>query len=272
MYISKIRVKDYKCFRDSGDIEFKPGINIIVGQNNSGKTTLLEALEIKIRDIPHRSLKTPKNKVYPTSDVGNSILEVSLQLGTKDLPKLSEIQNKSHFKIPLPKEVVDRLPQIRTGSTPVEKRKELEKAQLKSLQKYIDKLINKFQSGTQLNFIYSNLNPRRFNLDLAEENFETVMSFINLMWKTETETFTAPSDVMGNRESKNLCDEKIEEFRKNLYRFDAERPKLGKSTVGLEKNLMQMHRISPKSCRIFKMITTMFMKNLISMFRKFSRR
>ena len=46
MYISKIRVQNYKAFNDSGWIEFKPGINIISGQNHSGKTALLEALSL----------------------------------------------------------------------------------------------------------------------------------------------------------------------------------------------------------------------------------
>lgn len=55
MYLSKIRIEDYKSFRDSGEIEFKPGINIIVGQNNSGKTALLEALSLKFENKPHRS-------------------------------------------------------------------------------------------------------------------------------------------------------------------------------------------------------------------------
>ena len=55
MYISKIRVENYKSFRDSGEIEFKSGINIIVGQNNSGKTALLEALSHKYEQITHQS-------------------------------------------------------------------------------------------------------------------------------------------------------------------------------------------------------------------------
>ena len=58
MYISKMRVKDYKSFRDSGEIEFKPGINLIVGQNNSGKTALLEALELEVKQKVHESEKT----------------------------------------------------------------------------------------------------------------------------------------------------------------------------------------------------------------------
>ena len=55
MYLSKIRVRNYKSFRDSGDIEFKPGINIVVGQNNSGKTSLLEALGFKFEYNPHKN-------------------------------------------------------------------------------------------------------------------------------------------------------------------------------------------------------------------------
>jgi predicted ATP-dependent endonuclease of OLD family len=58
MYISKIRVKNYKSFLDSDEIEFKPGINLIVGQNNSGKTALLEALEMNFVNNPHKSEKT----------------------------------------------------------------------------------------------------------------------------------------------------------------------------------------------------------------------
>jgi predicted ATP-dependent endonuclease of OLD family len=65
MYLSKFRVENYKSFRDSGEIEFKPGINIIVGQNNSGKTALLEALVIgDVASKPHKSSEKPL-KQYP---------------------------------------------------------------------------------------------------------------------------------------------------------------------------------------------------------------
>ena len=39
-------------------LEFQPGINIIVGANNSGKTALLEALSLNFENKSHRSLKT----------------------------------------------------------------------------------------------------------------------------------------------------------------------------------------------------------------------
>jgi putative ATP-dependent endonuclease of OLD family len=43
MYISKLRIQNYRCFQDT-TIEFKPGLNAIIGENNSGKTTVFRAL------------------------------------------------------------------------------------------------------------------------------------------------------------------------------------------------------------------------------------
>ncbi len=75
MYISKIRVQNYKAFYDSGWIEFKPGINIISGQNHSGKTAFLEALSLNFENNPHRNLNTlptlfSKLTQYSQVDIG----------------------------------------------------------------------------------------------------------------------------------------------------------------------------------------------------------
>ncbi len=45
MYIARIRIQNYRCFRDS-DVAFQPGLNVIIGENNAGKTTLLKALAL----------------------------------------------------------------------------------------------------------------------------------------------------------------------------------------------------------------------------------
>jgi AAA15 family ATPase/GTPase len=50
MYLSKFQLFNYKSFLDSGLLDFTPVINIIVGQNNSGKTALLEALALNFDD------------------------------------------------------------------------------------------------------------------------------------------------------------------------------------------------------------------------------
>jgi hypothetical protein len=52
MWIKRGRVRSYKSFLDSNDIELRPGFNVIVGQNNAGKTALAEALSVHFRNAP----------------------------------------------------------------------------------------------------------------------------------------------------------------------------------------------------------------------------
>lgn len=58
MYISNFEVNNFKSFRTPGALEFKPGFNIITGQNSAGKTALLEALTLQFEANPHRSILT----------------------------------------------------------------------------------------------------------------------------------------------------------------------------------------------------------------------
>jgi len=43
MYISKIRIQNFRCPNDV-TVEFNPGINVINGENNAGRTALFKAL------------------------------------------------------------------------------------------------------------------------------------------------------------------------------------------------------------------------------------
>lgn len=88
MHLSKFQIFNYKSFFDSGMMEFKPGINIIAGQNNSGKTALLEALTLDFQNIPHRSIKTipiPSSKIE-----GESMSSIVLNFDKSELTFLFE--------------------------------------------------------------------------------------------------------------------------------------------------------------------------------------
>lgn len=52
MYIASIHIKNYRCFLDQ-QIEFQPGLNVIIGENNAGKTALVSALRL-VFDRQHR--------------------------------------------------------------------------------------------------------------------------------------------------------------------------------------------------------------------------
>ncbi|MCF2146149.1 AAA family ATPase [Desmonostoc muscorum LEGE 12446] len=83
MFISKFQVFNYKSYLDSGLIQFTPGINIIVGQNNSGKTSLLEAFTLNFDNQPHLSLKTFPTKSKRINQ--ESQVKVSLLIQKEEL-------------------------------------------------------------------------------------------------------------------------------------------------------------------------------------------
>lgn len=57
MYISSVRIQNFKCFSDaSAPIRFYEGLNVLIGENNSGKTTVLKALQIIFDDSVSKKL------------------------------------------------------------------------------------------------------------------------------------------------------------------------------------------------------------------------
>jgi len=46
--IKKIKIQNFKCFKDSFVLEFKEGVNILVGNNETGKSTILEAIHLAL--------------------------------------------------------------------------------------------------------------------------------------------------------------------------------------------------------------------------------
>lgn len=55
MYMSKLKIENFRCFRDFS-VEFNEGLNVLIGGNNAGKTTIIKALEFIFK---RASTKTP---------------------------------------------------------------------------------------------------------------------------------------------------------------------------------------------------------------------
>lgn len=50
MYIKKVKIQNFKCFKNF-DLDLNKNINIIVGNNESGKSTLLEAIHLALTGV-----------------------------------------------------------------------------------------------------------------------------------------------------------------------------------------------------------------------------
>lgn len=53
MHISKIVIRNFKCFRSDFALEFNKGMNVLVGDNDSGKSTILEAVNLALSGVFH---------------------------------------------------------------------------------------------------------------------------------------------------------------------------------------------------------------------------
>jgi hypothetical protein len=86
MYISRFQILNYKSYLKTAEIEFRPGFNVVTGQNNAGKTGLLDALTLQFEANPHRSVKTIP---YPGAVPPNtSVVRFALRFDRKELLRL----------------------------------------------------------------------------------------------------------------------------------------------------------------------------------------
>ena len=46
MYLSEIKIEGYKIFDERITITFNKGLNLIVGENGSGKSTIIDAIRL----------------------------------------------------------------------------------------------------------------------------------------------------------------------------------------------------------------------------------
>lgn len=86
MYISRFQVGNYKSIRESVPLELTKGFNIVSGQNNAGKTTLLEAMGLDFTAKPHRSLAATPFRDTPHSHT--SFADVTIKSSIDEVKQL----------------------------------------------------------------------------------------------------------------------------------------------------------------------------------------
>ena len=88
MYIAKVQIKNYKSFLSSQELNLTPGFNVVVGQNNAGKTALVEALSLHFSDKYHMSMKTVPSPGVHLHDSVTSSVQIAFQLAEGEAEQL----------------------------------------------------------------------------------------------------------------------------------------------------------------------------------------
>ncbi|HEY8936714.1 MAG TPA: AAA family ATPase [Cyclobacteriaceae bacterium] len=98
MKIKDIRIQNYKSWSDSKLLKIYDGLNVIVGQNNVGKTALLEALSLMRGSAPHRTLITkPEHDSHIDT---NATFTATFQFEENELFKIALTLTRDFF-VPL---------------------------------------------------------------------------------------------------------------------------------------------------------------------------
>ncbi len=89
MYISKIILNNFRCFKGNHIMEFNEGINFFVGNNNSGKTTIFRAIEF---------IQSGKNiEDWISKDADSEHVSVTIEFSGTDLPDIVQLDNLKKY-------------------------------------------------------------------------------------------------------------------------------------------------------------------------------
>jgi AAA15 family ATPase/GTPase len=226
MYLSKFQLVNYKSFRDSGVLEFKPGINIIVGTNNSGKTALLEALSLSFQNHIHKTLTTFP---LPSDIIANSHSCCQLSLSVKK-------ESLQFFVNNLSTKVGNNI----LITVPDQYRKE---------QGYLSQSFYNFFESEKNQDIEIQIRVRGSGDAIP---FDSIPNFFSSFYNTKIENFLQYDDNHYNKQYYgvfNINDQKnvkagsfgqtiqyefFQKYRRIIYKFDAERLNLGTSLGGTD--------------------------------------
>ncbi len=82
MRIERMRISRFASFEETDWIELSGGLNVVVGENNSGKSAFLKCIDSSIPNRPH------VNDVrYSAGDVGRSLVEFDIRISTEEYRK-----------------------------------------------------------------------------------------------------------------------------------------------------------------------------------------
>ncbi|MBD2694504.1 AAA family ATPase [Anabaena catenula] len=246
MYIKKLQVFNYKSYSNSGsgEMEFSPGINIIVGKNNAGKTSLLEVLTLDFENQPHRSLKTLPNK---TSTIEKkSRIEITLHLGKGEWRSFIQYMSPN-IGIPIPSETEEyrkslnlidnkyREPYIGLGSNHDLIEKDKSKIHREFCIEHLIKLQSSLDDNNQETKISLYTNKQMDDMSLTKlvnfDTYEVVNSkkFLQVAYNTQDKEFHLSKE---NQDENDNFQESIgysifDIFVSRIYRFKAERLNIG---------------------------------------------
>lgn len=91
MYISELSIKGYKNAKKNSVIKFNKGLNVLVGENGSGKTTIINALRLILRENEFSHMNISEEDFYISLDKQQSSENIKIDLTFDSLSPDEEV-------------------------------------------------------------------------------------------------------------------------------------------------------------------------------------
>lgn len=87
MYLRRISIKNFRVFGEQGiDVEFNKGVNAIIGENNTGKSAVIDAIRIALSAVPYRRDIYFTRTDFHVNHMGVAATEAQFDLFFEDVP------------------------------------------------------------------------------------------------------------------------------------------------------------------------------------------
>ena len=208
MRICSFKIQNYKSFWEPRELSLEEGFNLIVGQNNVGKTALLEALSLGFIGKPHRSQLTAQTPTALINPLSSAL--VKLAVSGAELREL--LLEGGEFTVPLP-------------------------AQPSVLQDDAYRALEAILSRDETHFTLSLNAPQGSPAQFVVKNYPTheLYPVSNQFWRIQPLPDKTGFSHVGTQQAAPDADFGVvvaSIFRSRIYRFDAQRVGLGSCAVG----------------------------------------
>ena len=95
MYIKKLTIKNFRAFDEDGiTLQFNKGVNAIIGENNSGKSAVMDAIRIAYSTVTYKKDIFFTRADFHVSEDGNAADFALFDIYLEEVPtRLVEIWN-----------------------------------------------------------------------------------------------------------------------------------------------------------------------------------
>jgi len=85
MHISKVEINGYRNCKENSKISFNNGLNVLVGENASGKTTIINALRLILKESEFSSMHISEDDFYKSFTDNNKLENIAIDVEWNDL-------------------------------------------------------------------------------------------------------------------------------------------------------------------------------------------